>query len=423
MKKHFFKKITNNAYSFSVLTRVLSVLIGFVYTVVYTRYLGKELRGTASVINNYVELATLFLCLGMHQAYPYFKKKTGVGPYHEYINNILAAFLGYAGIAAAFAAFFWFRHAASACVVAVLIPASIAAKELNYAVMIENPKVRNATQIGLEIFDILFLAALFLLTKANYFYCILFLLVRGAASLILAIQNLHVPLKTMRPTFHGIGKYVAYGFVPMLTLILMEINYKVDILMLEWMGITKADIGIYSLGVMLGQKLWLISDALRDILTSKLAGGRTKEEVCRITRLSLWVTFAFVVGMAALGRPLIRFFYGAEFSGAYTVFLNISLGVLGMVFYKMIYAFNVVNGHKNVNFALLFTAAVINVALNFFFIRRWSINGAAIASTVSYTVCGLSFLIYFVCKTKTPPRDLLLIKKQDVTELIHFIRK
>ena len=80
MKKHFFKKITNNAYSFSVLTRVLSVLIGFVYTVVYTRYLGKELRGTASEINNYVELATLFLCLGMHQAYPYFKKKTGVGP-------------------------------------------------------------------------------------------------------------------------------------------------------------------------------------------------------------------------------------------------------------------------------------------------------------------------------------------------------
>jgi len=423
LKKQLFKKITNNAYSFSVLTKVLSVLIGFAYTVIYTRYLGKELRGTASVINNYVELATLFLCLGMHQAYPYFKKKTGVGPYHEYINNILAAVLAYGGVAAAAAAFFWFRHAPSACVIAVLIPASIAVRELNYVVMIENPKVRNATQIGLELFDILFLAVLFLLTKASYFYCILFLLVRGAVSFLLAIQNLRVPLKTLRPTFCGIGKYVAYGFVPMLTLVLMEINYKVDILMLEWMGITKADIGIYSLGVMLGQKLWLISDALRDILTSKLAGGRSKEEVCRITRLSLWVTFAFVLGMALVGKPLIGFVYGAEFGGAYTVFLNISLGVLGMVFYKMIYAYNVVNGHKSVNFVLLFTAAVINVVLNYFFILRWSINGAAIASTVSYTVCGLSFLIYFVCQAKTSPRDLLLVKRQDITELIHFIRK
>ena len=421
LKKDLFKKITNNAYSFSVLTKVLSVLIGFVYTVVYTRYLGKELRGTASVINNYVELATLFLCLGMHQAYPYFKKKTGVGPYHEYINNILAAVLVYG--AAAVGSLFFLRNNTSACVVAVLIPASIAVRELNYVVMIENPKVRNATQIGLEVFDILFLVVLFLLTKANYFYCILFLLVRGAASFVLAIQNLRVPLKTLRPTLHGIGKYIAYGFVPMLTLILMEINYKVDILMLEWMGITKADIGIYSLGVMLGQKLWLISDALRDILTSKLAGGRTKEEVCRITRLSLWVTFAFVLGMAIFGKPLIGFVYGAEFNDAYMVFLNISLGVLGMVFYKMIYAFNVVNGHKSVNFALLFVAAVINVVLNYFFILRWSINGAAIASTVSYTVCGVSFLIYFVCKTKTSPRDLLLVKKQDVTDLIHFIRK
>ena len=127
--------------------------------------------------------------------------------------------------------------------------------------------------------------------------------------------------------------------------------------------------------------------------------------------------------MAIFGKPLIGFVYGAEFNDAYMVFLNISLGVLGMVFYKMIYAFNVVNGHKSVNFALLFVAAVINVVLNYFFILRWSINGAAIASTVSYTVCGVSFLIYFVCKTKTSPRDLLLVKKQDVTDLIHFIRK
>ena len=421
--KQFFKKITNNAYSFSVVTKVLSVLIGFAYTVVYTRYLGRELRGTASVINNYVELATLFLCLGMHQAYPYFKKKTGVGPYHEYINNILAAVLAYGGAAAAAAAFFWVRHAVSACVIAVLIPLSIAVRELNYVVMIENPKVRNATQIGLEVFDILFLLALFLLTKANYFYCVLFLLVRGAASFVLAVQNLRVPLNTLRPTFHGIGKYVAYGFLPMLTLVLMEINYKVDILMLEWMGVTKADIGVYSLGVMLGQKLWLISDALRDILTSKLAGGRSKEEVCRITRLGFGVTFLFVLGMAVIGRPLIGFVYGAEFRGAYTVFLNISLGVLGMVFYKMIYSYNVVHGHKKTNFILLLLAAMVNIVLNYFFIQRWSINGAAIASTVSYTVCGLSFLIFFVHETKSSPRDLLFFKKQDVTELIHFIRK
>jgi len=68
-------------------------------------------------------------------------------------------------------------------------------------------------------------------------------------------------------------------------------------------------------------------------------------------------------------------------------------------------------------------AALINIVLNYFFIQRWSINGAAIASTVSYTVCGLSFLITFIIKTKSPLRDLIFIQKKDITQLIQFIRK
>ena len=114
---------------------------------------------------------------------------------------------------------------------------------------------------------------------------------------------------------------------------------------------------------------------------------------------------------------------GEEYSGAYRVFINISLGVIGMVFYKMIYAYNIVNGHKNINFILLFTAALSNVILNYFLIQSMSINGAAIASMISYLVCGISFLVYFVITTKTNPKELLFIKKDDIKSLIHYIKK
>ena len=77
MIKKIIDKITGNAYGFSVFAKIVSVVTGLLYAILYSRYLGAELRGTASVINNYVEMIMLVLCFGTHHAYPYFKKKTG----------------------------------------------------------------------------------------------------------------------------------------------------------------------------------------------------------------------------------------------------------------------------------------------------------------------------------------------------------
>lgn len=421
MIKKLVGKITGNAYGFSVFAKIISVVTGLLYAILYSRYLGAELRGTASVINNYVEMIMLVLCFGTHHAYPYFKKKTGKDIYREFINSLFGMVIAYYILAAIFLAVV--RPGTDVCVIAILIPSSLAIRELNYIVLIENPKVRNTALIGLDIFDIIFLGALMLFTEANYFYCILFLCVRNFVSFAIAVENLKVNIFSLRPTLKSTWKYVRYGFVPMLTMLMMEINYKVDIVMLERMDISKAEIGVYSLGVMLAQKLWMIPDALRDILTGKLAKGKTEQEVCKISRYSLWVTIACIAGMAIFGKLIIRLLFGEEYSGAYKVFINISLGVIGMVFYKMIYAYNIVNGHKNINFILLFIAALSNVILNYFLIQSMSINGAAIASMISYLVCGISFLVYFVITTKTNPKELLFIKKDDIKSLIHYIKK
>lgn len=421
MIKKIIDKITGNAYGFSVFAKIVSVVTGLLYAILYSRYLGAELRGTASVINNYVEMIMLVLCFGTHHAYPFFKKKTGKDIYREFINNLFGMVFAYYILVIAFLLIV--RPSTNVCVIAILIPSSLAIRQLNYIVLIENPKVRNTALIGLDIFDIVFLLVLMFFTEANYFYCILFLCVRNFVSLCIAVENLKINIFSIRPTLRCTWKYVKYGFVPMLTMLMMEVNYKVDVVMLERMAVSKAEIGVYSLGVMLAQKLWMIPDALRDILTGKLAKGRTEQEVCKISRYSLWITIACIAGMAIFGKLIIRLLFGEEYSGAYSVFINISLGVIGMIFYKMIYAYNIVNGHKNVSFILLFIAAASNVILNYFLIKAMSINGAAIASMISYLVCGISFLLYFVITTRTNPKELIFIKKDDVLELWHYVKK
>ncbi len=216
---NFIKKLTGNAYSFSVITKIISVATGLIYTVLYSRYLGAELRGVASVINNFSEIIMMVMCLGIYQAYPFFKKTLKGNRYNEFINNVSGLFLIYSLIAAAFIIIA--KPTANICVVTVCVPLMVGTRQFNYLVMIENPKVMNITQVIVELFDIAFLSVLMIFTEANYFFCILFLITRTAFSFLLALRNIRVPLHRIRPTFKGIWKYIKYGFVPMLTLILM----------------------------------------------------------------------------------------------------------------------------------------------------------------------------------------------------------
>lgn len=415
------KKIVDNEYVFSVLAKVISAFSGVVYSILFARYLGPELRGEAAVILNYSEMISLVLCMGIYQAYPYFKKITGKDLYMEFINYTFGLFLLYTFITVFLVSVF--ECSISMALSILLAPILMGIKQLNYFVLIENPKIRNTANIKLDVFDIIFLTILLVVTKADYGFCVFFLVTKHLVFFVIACLNLKVNFLKIRPTLKGVLPYAKYGVVPMITVILMEVNYKVDVILLERLDINAIDIGIYSLGVMLAQKLWMIPDALKDILLSKLAKGKTKHEVAKVTRISFWITVVMVLGMVVFGKPMICLMYGNEFADSYMVTVTILAGVLGMVFYKMVYSFNVANGKKNVNLILLGIAAIVNIVSNVIAIPYWGIMGSAVASLFSCGLCGLSFLTYFCYTTKTSVIDMLLLKKADIEGLKQFTRR
>lgn len=415
------KNLTNNEYIFSVIAKFIGIFTGIIYTILFSRYFGAELRGQSSVILNYGEMISLVLCLGVYQAYPYFKKEFKKDIYIEYINYIFGLLVLYIIIACILILNIDFDITTKISI--ILAPILMGIKQLNYVVLIENSKLRNTSNIKLDIFDIVLLAVLMVFTKANLVLCILFLIVKHLVFLFIAISNLQIKISDIRPTLKGIMPYIKYGIVPMLTVILMEINYKVDIIMLDRFYVSTTDIGIYSLGVMLAQKIWIITDALKDILLSKLAKGRTVDEVSKVTRISLFITILIIIGVICFGKPFIVLLYGKEYSGSYLVTLIIMAGVVGMVFYKMVYSYNVVNGHKNINLILLGIAALLNIIVNIVAIPHLGSLGAALASLVSYSMCGIAFLMYFCIKTQTPIRNMLLINKNDIKMIKLFFYK
>lgn len=415
------KNLYNNQYAFSVISKVLGVLIGFVYSIVYSRYFGANLRGELAVITNYIGLLYIFLCMGMYQAYPYYRKglsdKEVEEYYRGYINDTFGLFFLYVAFAVFLALMVKIEF--NYIVIILLLPTEFLIKQLNYVVLIENPKLRNLTVIRFQAFELMFAIVLAVVIRPNYWICILFVVVKQLVNMIFAIWDLKINLLEIRPRLsRNIIKFMRFGFVPMISSLLMTVNYKMDVLMLDaYRNVSAAEVGIYSLGVSLAERVWMIPDALKDILLSKLSKGKTRDEVAKVIRISLPIMGMFVLAIMILGEPFISFVYGAEYSAAYDVTVLIMLGTICMVFYKMINSYYIVEGMRIRSFVLLSITALVNVGLNALLIPTYGITGASIASLISYVLCGAMFVITFLYNTKLPLKELLIIQKSDLERI------
>lgn len=413
------KRLLKNDYAFAMILRIICIILGFVYTILLSRYLGADLRGEYSIVQNYANIIAIFIGFGIYQAYPYFKRKIldkneQKKLYQNIVSNVLGIFILYTIISIILIILLPVDLRIK--VTLAIIPATYLYKQLNYIILIEYPRECNKLDVVLAVIDIILVILLMIFSTSNLFYCFLFLIVDKMIYAFFPIKNLHINLIKNKPKLDiNIKKYIKYGFIPMLTIVLMNFNHKVDILMLSFFkNVTMAEIGVYSLGVMLAEKAWMLPDTLTNMLQSKLAGGKREDEVSKISRVSFCVTALCLILVAIVGKPLIIFAYGNQYADAYNITMIILLGVLGMIFYKVVYAYNVVVGKRKLNFVLLASSVLLNIVLNFFFINAFGVIGAGYASLISFVVCGISFLISFTYCTKIKFLDMIILHREDI---------
>lgn len=415
------KSFVQNEYAFSFFSKIVGVVIAMLYSILYNRYLGAVLKGDAAIISNYISIISSFTCFGMYQAYPYYRRRDKE-VFYPFLNNMTSFNLLLLGVAILMCLFVnvdW-----NVRIAILLVPVYSFVRHINYMALVEYPTRRNVSGIIINVADVVIVAFFFVFTNASYKNLIYILLIQNAINLAISYSNLKANIRKLRFSLSQIVKYMKFGFLPMITLFLMTVNYRIDVLMLQDApNVGKAAIGVYSVGVMLAEKVWLLPDSMKDILLSHLCKGADKEEVSKIIRVSLALTLILVVGVAILGKPFISILYGSAYDGAYSITVIMLLGVIGMIFYKMVYAYNVSQGKRFINMILLAVSALINVIGNYFFIPVWGVNGAAFVSVASYNICGIAFLIYFHRKTDASYKEMLILKRTDLDVIKRYIKK
>ena len=201
----------------------------------------------------------------------------------------------------------------------------------------------------------------------------------------------------MKADLRFAAKIVPFGFISMVTTLMLTLNYRVDTLMMGYLyHIPDTEIGFYSLGVSLSEYGWLIPDAFREVLFSRTAKDDAIEEVTMSMKVNFYLTLLMILGILLLGRPVIRILAGAEYLPAYPVTVMLIAGIIPMSYFKIIGTLLLAQGKKGVYLGMLSASVLVNILCNMLTIPLWGKMGAAVASVVSYAVAGFVFLGYYL---------------------------
>lgn len=294
---------------------------------------------------------------------------------------------------------------------------------VGHVLLIEKPNIRNRIFMFSHICETLFVIVLFIFTKANLLLAVIAYLFADVFKIIGFIPRIGFKIDH-HYHFSDLKELYAYGFFPMIALLLTTLNYKIDIIMLKnYSFISLSDVGIYSIGYAIANKTLLIPDSLKVILISKLAKGKDYNEVARIMRISFAVCLLMALFIIILGKPFLYYLYGSEYAGAYSVICISVSGTVFMTFFKMISQYNIMNRKQVLNAGMLAISIIVNIVLNVLLVPLFGIDGAAFATAIGYFVCSMVFIRYFCNATNTKIRDVFFIQKKDISSIVNAVKE
>ncbi len=186
-------------------------------------------------------------------------------------------------------------------------------------------------------------------------------------------------------------------------------NYRLDQWLLGAIGGTR-QLGLYSVAVAWAEALWYLPTALAAVQRPDLvradrreAGGRA----ARIFRGTTLVTAASALAMIVLAPALCTTVFGESFSDSVEQLRVLVLGAFGMVAVKLLGNALVARGRPMLQSICLGAGFVCTVVLDVLLIPPFGGLGAAIASSVAYTVAGVMVAVFFLRLHERGPGELV----------------
>jgi O-antigen/teichoic acid export membrane protein len=415
------RRLFKNQYVVSLCNQGFHVVMGMINSILINRFLGPSLKGEYAYILNMVNISVLVMNFGMYESYPFYRRKKMSNIREKYKDIFFLQFIVYMMAAVVLSVFFRDTYLTA---VFILVPVQVLNYQLGFIFMVEDVNTTNIIGMLSSAIYSLTLAVVYLLAPQNYLYVIALLFIQDGLriGLLCKFFKMRVTLRFWKIDYTLLKKVAVFGLFPMLTAILSTLNYKLDVFILK-MYVGYEQIGYYTLGTGLAAMAWKIPNAFKNVLFSKTAQKDSIEDIVLSIKITLYINLIIVAGVTFAGRFAIQLLYGVEYLPAYGVTIVIFAGIIPMAFFRLITTLFLAKGKQRLSFEILLASVVLNIISNFLLIPRMGINGAALASVLSYSICGYAFLYIFSREYNLNPAELFIPKEAEIMMIRRFIHK
>ena len=228
----------------------------------------------------------------------------------------------------------------------------------------------------------------------------------------------------IRKSFHLTWKYhekimksmVRLGAVFSLSIFIMQLNYRIDILLLKRLS-TLEQIGLYSLATHIAEQLWHVPYAIEAIVLTRSAGTADDQvanrKVASIMRISFLVSILLCMIIYLLAPSLIPLIFGSGFRGSVPMVRGILPGILMLVVFRILNSRLAGMGKPQVAIYTFIPALILNLILNFIWIPRYGAMGSVWATNASYTFGCIIFLFAYSWKVRMPVIEIFRYQRSD----------
>lgn len=408
-------------------TNIFVLSISLISAVIVARALGAEGRGLLAAALIYPQLLIAITEGGMRQSAVFF-----LGQKKAPENQILGALVGYMffagivgmGLVYSLMSFFGQQKFSIAMMVvaAAILPTTLAVNALKGIFLgKENIKRFNAATWIQKVVYVGAITVLFVTDSLTVFSAVAVTLLAAAFNLGQSIWYLKDNIDlTLDFNFNTLKSMMKIGVVYALALFFIQANYKIDVLILSWLTADK-NLGQYAVAVQLGELLWQLPAAVLVVLMSKSANSHDSSiilSVCKATRLTFFLTILSSIGLSIICYYAIEPVFGNEFSGSFQLIMVLIPGLILASVFKSLNAYYAGKGQPYFTIWIMGIAVVINVFLNFLLIPQYDAVGAAVASTISYTISAVGSTYLFAKRENVSYRNILLIRWSDFSPII-----
>lgn len=227
-----------------------------------------------------------------------------------------------------------------------------------------------------------------------------------------------------RPNLALARRAVAFGLRSHPGRLMMAGNYRID----QWFVGAMAgprELGLYSVAVAWVGALFFLPTALVVVQRPFLVRTAAKHAPLRaalVFRGAILITVPLAVGLFVLAPVLILTLFGSEFRGAIDDLRILVPGAFGIIALKVLGNALTAQGRPGLETAAAGAAFVATLALDILLIPSLGGNGAAIASTLAYTVGGTAAVVIFTRSFRFPLADLRP-RAEEVPRLARALRQ